>query len=257
MEVHPTAIVHSKAQLASGVKIGPYCIVGGNVQIGKDTILESHVVAEGWTKIGDRCHLFPFVSVGAAPQAVRYKGEPTRLTIGNDNQVREFVTINRGTPEGGGETLLGNKNLIMAYSHIAHDCRIGNQVIMANSSTLAGHIQVEDFAIVGGLVAIHQFARVGCYALIGGASGVPQDVPPYLIAAGNRAKLYGVNLVGLKRHNFPEATISALKLAYRILFRSHLTLNKAMDKVEKEVPGLPEVRHLLDFLKSSKRGVCR
>jgi UDP-N-acetylglucosamine acyltransferase len=257
LEIHPTAIVHAKAQLASGVKIGPYCIVGENVQIGKDTILESHVVAEGWTGIGDRCHLFPFVSVGAAPQAVRYKGEPTRLTIGNDNRVREFVTINRGTPEGGGETVLGNKNLIMAYSHIAHDCRIGNQVIMANSSTLGGHIQVEDFAIVGGLVAIHQFSRVGCYALIGGASGVPQDVPPYMIAAGNRVKLYGVNLVGLKRHNFPEATISALKLAYRILFRSHLTLNKAMEKVEKEVPGLPEVGHLLDFLKSSKRGVCR
>jgi UDP-N-acetylglucosamine acyltransferase len=257
LEFHPTAIVHAKAQLASGVKIGPYCIVGENVQIGKDTILESHVVAEGWTKIGDRCHLFPFVSVGAAPQAVRYKGEPTRLTVGSDNRIREFVTINRGTPEGGGETVLGNKNLIMAYSHIAHDCRIGNQVIMANSSTLAGHIQVEDFAIVGGLVAIHQFARVGCYALIGGASGVPQDVPPYMIAAGNRVKLYGVNLVGLKRHNFPEATISALKLAYRILFRSHLTLNKAMEKVEKEVPGLPEVGHLLDFLKSSKRGVCR
>ncbi len=257
MEFHPTAIVHAKAQLASGVKIGAYCIVGENVQIGKDTILESHVVAEGWTKIGDRCHLFPFVSVGAAPQAVRYKGEPTRLTIGNDNQVREFVTINRGTPEGGGETVLGNKNLIMAYSHIAHDCRIGNQVIMANNSTLAGHIQVEDFAIVGGLVAIHQLSRVGCYALIGGASAVPQDVPPYMIAAGNRVKLYGLNLIGLKRHNFPEATISALKLAYRILFRSHLTLNKAMEKVEKEVPGLPEVRHLLDFLKSSKRGVCR
>jgi UDP-N-acetylglucosamine acyltransferase len=257
LEAHPTAIVHSKAQVASGVKIGPYCIVGENVEIGKDTILESHVVAEGWTKIGDRCHLFPFVSVGAAPQAVRYRGEPTRLKIGNDNQIREFVTIHRGTVGGGGETLLGNQNFIMAYSHIAHDCRIGNEVIMANSSTLAGHILVEDFAIVGGLVAIHQFARVGCYALIGGASGVPQDVPPYMIAAGNRVKLYGVNLVGLKRHNFPEATISALKSAYRILFRSHLTLNKAMEKVEKEVPDLPEVRHLLDFLRNSKRGVCR
>lgn len=257
MEVHPTAIVHSRTQLASGVKIGPYCTVGENVQIGEDTILESHVVAEGWTKIGDRCHLFPFASVGAAPQALRYRGEPTRLSIGNDNQIREFVTIHRGTAGGGGETLLGDHNFIMAYSHIAHDCRIGNQVIMANSSTLAGHILVEDFAIVGGLVAIHQFARVGCYAIIGGASGVPQDVPPYMIAAGNRAKLYGVNLVGLKRHNFSEATISALKLAYRILFRSHLTLNKAIGKVEQEVPDLPEVRHLLDFLRNSKRGVSR
>jgi len=152
---------------------------------------------------------------------------------------------------------LGNSNFIMAYSHIAHDCKIGNQVIMANSSTLAGHILVEDFAIVGGLVAIHQFARVGCYSIIGGASGIPQDIPPYTIAAGNRARLYGLNLVGLKRHKFPEATVSALKQAYRILFRSHLTLHKAMDRVEKEIPDLPETRHLLEFLKNSKRGVCR
>lgn len=257
MEIHPTAIIHPKAEIGPGVKIGPYSIVGENVQIGKDTIFDSHVVAEGRTKIGERCHFFPFVSVGAAPQAIRYRDEPTRLTIGNDNRIREFVTINRGTVEGGGETVLGNSNFIMAYSHIAHDCKIGNQVIMANSSTLAGHILVEDFAIVGGLVAIHQFARVGCYSIIGGASGIPQDIPPYTIAAGNRARLYGLNLVGLKRHKFPEGTISALKQAYRILFRSHLTLQKAMDRVEKEVPDLPEVRHLLEFLKNSKRGTCR
>ena len=257
MEIHPAAIVHPKAQIGPGVKIGAYSIVGENVQIGKDTILDSHVVADGLTKIGERCHFFPFVSVGAAPQAIRYRGEPTRLTIGNDNLIREFVTINRGTVEGQGETVLGNNNFIMAYSHIAHDCKIGNQVIMANGSTLAGHILVEDFAIVGGLVAIHQFARVGCYSIIGGASGIPQDIPPYTIAAGNRARLYGLNLVGLKRHKFPEATVSALKQAYRILFRSHLTLHKAMDRVEKEVPDLPEIRHLLEFLKNSKRGVCR
>jgi UDP-N-acetylglucosamine acyltransferase len=257
LEIHPTAIIHPKAEIGPGVKIGPYSIVGENVQIGKDTIFDSHVVAEGRTKIGERCHFFPFVSVGAAPQAIRYRDEPTRLTIGNDNRIREFVTINRGTVEGGGETVLGNSNFIMAYSHIAHDCKIGNQVIMANSSTLAGHILVEDFAIVGGLVAIHQFARVGCYSIIGGASGIPQDIPPYTIAAGNRARLYGLNLVGLKRHKFPEGTISALKQAYRILFRSHLTLQKAMDRVEKEVPDLPEVRHLLEFLKNSKRGTCR
>jgi UDP-N-acetylglucosamine acyltransferase len=257
LDIHATAIVHPKAQIAPGVKIGPYCVVGENVQIGKDTILDSHVVADGWTAIGERCHLYPFVSVGAAPQAVRYRGEPTRLTIGNDNLIREFVTINRGTPEGGGETVLGTKNLIMAYSHIAHDCKIGDQVIMANNSTLAGHILVEDFAIVGGLVAIHQFVRVGCYVMIGGASGIPQDIPPYTIAAGNRAHLYGLNLVGLKRHKFSEETITALKQAYRILFRSHLILHKAMDRVEKEVTNLPEVRHLLEFLKGSKRGVCR
>ena len=257
MDIHPTAIVHPQARVGPGVKIGAYSLVGENVEIGKDTIVESHVVIEGWTQIGERCHLFPFVSVGAAPQAVRYRGEPTRLTVGHDNVIREFVTINRGTVEGGGETKVGNGNLIMAYSHIAHDCQIGNRVIMANSSTLAGHIYVEDFAIVGGLVAIHQFVRVGCYAIIGGASAVPQDVPPYMVAAGNRARLFGLNNIGLKRHNFSESTVAALKQAYRILFRSHLTLHKALDRVEKEVPELPEIRHLSDFLKKTKRGVCR
>lgn len=257
MDIHPTAIVHPQARVAPGIKIGAYSLVGENVEIGKDTILESHVVVEGWTQIGERCHLFPFVSVGAAPQAVRYRGEPTRLTVGHDNVIREFVTINRGTVEGGGETKVGNGNLIMAYSHIAHDCQIGNRVIMANSSTLAGHIYIEDFAIVGGLVAIHQFVRVGCYAIIGGASAVPQDVPPYMVAAGNRARLFGLNNIGLKRHNFSESTMAALKQAYRILFRSHLTLHKALDRVEKEVPELPEIRHLIDFLKKTKRGVCR
>ncbi len=257
MDIHPTAIVHPRAKVGLGVKIGAYSLIGENVQIGQDTALDSHVVVEGWTQLGERCHLFPFVSVGAAPQAIRYRGEATRVTIGHDNVIREFVTIHRGTVEGGGETVLGNGNFIMAYSHIAHDCKIGNQVIMANASTLAGHIHVEDFAIVGGLVAIHQFVQVGCYSIIGGASGVPQDVPPYMVAAGNRARLYGLNSIGLRRHKFPESTMAALKQAYRLLFRSHLTLHKAIDRVEKEVPELPEIRHLIDFLKKSKRGVSR
>jgi len=257
LEIHPTAIVHPKASIADGVKVGAYSLIGENARIGKDTVIESHVVVEGWSEIGQRCHLFPFVSIGAPPQHLRYRGEPTRVIIGDDNQIREFVTIHRATAGGGGETTLGHGNFIMAYSHIAHDCRVGNQVIMANASTLAGHIEVEDFAIVGGLVAIHQFVRVGCYAIIGGASAVPKDVPPYMCAAGNRAQLFGLNSVGLKRHRFPETTLSALKQAYRILFRSHLTLAKAMEKVQAEIPSLPEIKHLLDFLKSSKRGVCR
>lgn len=257
MDIHPTAIVHPRATIAPGVKIGAYSLIGENVRIGKDTVIDSHVVVEGWTEVGERCHLFPFVSIGTAPQHMRYRGEPTRVTIGNENVIREFVTIHRATVEGGGNTTLGHGNFIMAYSHIAHDCKVGNQVIMANASTLAGHIAVEDFAIVGGLVAIHQFVRVGCYAIIGGASGVPKDIPPYMCAAGNRAKLFGLNTVGLKRHRFSEATLFALKQAYRILFRSHLILNKAIEKVETDVPLLPEITHLLDFLKSSKRGVCR
>ncbi len=257
MDIHPTAIVHPRATIAPGVKIGAYSLIGENVRIGKDTVIDSHVVVEGWTEVGERCHLFPFVSIGTAPQHMRYRGEPTRVTLGNENVIREFVTIHRATVEGGGNTTLGHGNFIMAYSHIAHDCKVGNQVIMANASTLAGHIAVEDFAIVGGLVAIHQFVRVGCYAIIGGASGVPKDIPPYMCAAGNRAKLFGLNTVGLKRHRFSEATLFALKQAYRILFRSHLILNKAIEKVETDVPRLPEITHLLDFLKSSKRGVCR
>ncbi len=257
MDIHPSAIVHPGAKIAPGVKVGPYSVIGENVQIGQGTLLDSHVIVDGWTRIGERCHLFPFASVGAPPQAIRYRGEPTRLTIGNDNVIREFVTINRGTMEGGGETVLGDGNFIMAYSHIAHDCKIGNRVTMANASTLAGHIEVEDFAIVGGLAAIHQFVRVGCYSIIGGMSGVPQDVPPYTMAAGNRARLFGLNNVGLRRHRFSEPTLAALKQTYRILFRSHLTLQKALDRVEKEVPDLPEVRHFIDFLKKSKRGVSR
>ncbi len=257
MDIHPTAVVHPRATLASGVQIGAYSLIGENVRIGKDTRVESHVVVEGWTDVGERCHLFPFVAIGSAPQHMRYRGEPTRVTMGHENVIREFVTIHRATAEGGGVTSLGHGNFIMAYSHIAHDCKVGNQVIMANASTLAGHIEVEDFAIVGGLVAIHQFVRVGCYSIIGGASGIPKDIPPYMCAAGNRAKLFGLNTVGLKRHRFPEATVAALKQAYRILFRSHLTLSKAVEKVENEVPQMPEIRHLLDFLKTSKRGVCR
>ena len=257
MEIHPQAIVHPGAELGSGVKIGAFSTIGEHVRIGPGTFIGSHVVVDGWTEIGEKCRIFPFSSIGGDPQAIRYRGEPTRLTVGSGNVIREFVTINRGTPEGGGVTVVGNGNLVMAYSHIAHDCHIGNQVILANSSTLAGHITVEDYAIVGGVVAIHQFARVGCYAIIGGQSAIPQDIPPYMTASGNRAKLYGLNLVGLKRHGFSAATIGALKQAYRLLFRSHLPLRKAIETVRLEVPDLPEIRHLLEFLQNSKRGICR
>lgn len=257
MEIHPTAIVHPRAQIGAGVKIGAFSTIGEHVSIGNNTVIDTHVVVDGWTEVGENCRIFPFASIGTAPQAIRYRGEPTKLIMGSNNVIREFVTIHRATPEGGGTTVLGHGNFIMAYSHIAHDCKIGNQVIMANGSTLAGHILVEDFAIIGGLVAIHQFVRVGCYSIVGGASAAPQDIPPYTTASGNRAKLFGLNLVGLKRHRFSEATISALKQAYRIIFRSHLPLKKALERSEKEVPQIPEVIHFLEFLKNSKRGICR
>jgi UDP-N-acetylglucosamine acyltransferase len=257
LEIHPQAVVHPGAQIGPGVKIGAFTTIGEQVRIGKNTHIDSHVVVDGLTEIGEDCRIFPFVSVGTAPQALRYRGEPTRVTIGSGNVIREFVTINRGTPEGGGTTAVGNGNFIMAYSHIAHDCKIGNQVIMSNGATLAGHILVEDYAIIGGLVAVHQFVRVGCYAILGGASAAPQDIPPYTTASGNRAKLFGLNLVGLKRHHFPEATIGALKQAYRIIFRCHLPLRKAIERAEQEVSMSPEVTHFLEFLKTSKRGICR
>jgi UDP-N-acetylglucosamine acyltransferase len=257
LEIHPTARVHPAAAIAPGVRIGPFSVIGEQVCIGEGTEIESHVVVEGRTKIGEQCHIFPFAYIGAIPQAFRYRGEPTEVVIGHHNVIREYVTVHRGTADGRGKTVLGDHNFIMGYSHIAHDCQVGNHVVMANASTLAGHILVEDYAIIGGLVAIHQFVRVGCYAIIGGASGVPMDIPPYMRAAGNRAKLFGLNTVGLKRHSFPEETVRALKHAYKILFRSQLTSVKAIAKVEKEVPALPEIQHLLNFMRSSERGVCR
>lgn len=257
LEIHATALVHPGAVIAPGVRIGPFSSIGEHVSIGEGTQIESHVVVEGWTEIGEQCHIFPFVYIGAIPQALRYRGEPTQVIIGHHNVIREYVTIHRGTADGKGKTVLGDHNFIMGYSHIAHDCQVGNHVVMANASTLGGHILVEDHAIIGGLVAIHQFVRVGRYAIIGGASGVPMDIPPYMRAAGNRAKLFGLNTVGLKRHSFPEETVRALKQAYKILFRSHLTSGKAIAKVEKEVPDLPEIQHLLAFMRSSERGVCR
>jgi UDP-N-acetylglucosamine acyltransferase len=257
LEIHPQAIIHPRAQIGPGVKIGAFTTIGEHVRIGANTVIDSHVVVDGWTELGENCRISPFASIGAAPQAIRYRGEPTKLIMGSGNVIREFVTINRGTPEGGGLTVLGDGNFIMAYSHIAHDCKIGNQVIMANGSTLGGHILVEDFALIGGLVAIHQFVRVGRHSILGGASAAPQDIPPYTTASGNRAKLFGLNLVGLKRHHFPEATIGALKQAYRIIFRCHLPLRKAIERAEQEVPMSPEVTHFLEFLKTSKRGICR
>src|SRR4030043_259071 len=210
------------------------------------------------TRIGKQCHIFQFSSIGEAPQAFAYRGEKTYLLIGDQNIIRESVTLHRGTVPGGGKTLIGNNNYFMAYSHVAHDCQIGNQVVMANGATLGGHILIEDYAIIGGLVAVHQFCRIGPHAFIGGFSGVLQDVLPYMMAAGSRAKLYGLNTVGLKRHQFSEQTIKALKKAYRTIFRSGLTLEKAMKAVEEDnISLIPEVRHLLDFIQRSKRGISR
>ena len=256
--IHPVATVDPKAEIGEGVEIGPYTVVEKGVSIGEGTKIGPHVVIREGTHIGKRCQIFQFSSIGEAPQAFFYKGEKTSLFIGDQNIVREFVTLHRGTIKGGGKTVIGNDNFFMAYAHVAHDCQIGNQVVFSNGATLAGHIVVEDHAIIGGLSAIHQFCRVGTHALISGLTGVPLDIPPYMTAAGSRAKLYGLNAVGLKRHHFSEETMKALKKAYRIIFRSGLTLEKAMKTVnEDEISQTQEVQHLLQFIQRSKRGITR
>jgi len=256
--IHPTAIIDPMAEIGEEVEIGPYSVIERDVFIDEGTKIGPHVVIRHGTHIGKRCQISQFASIGEAPQFSGYKGEKTLLQIGDRNIIREFVTLHRGTVKGGGKTVIGNENFIMAYSHVAHDCQIGNQVVMANGATLAGHILIEDFAIIGGLSAIHQFCRVGAYAIIGGISGVLMDIPPYTKAQGDRAKLFGLNTVGLKRANFSEETLRALKKAYRIIFRSGLTLEKAIKQVgEDEIAQTPEVQHFLQFIQGSKRGISR
>jgi len=256
--IHPTAIVDPKAKIGEEVEIGPYSVIEKGVSIGEGTKIGSHVVIREGTQIGKQCQVFQFASIGEAPQFLGYKGEKTSLQMGDRNIIREFVTLHRGTPHGGGKTVIGNNNYFMAYCHVAHDCQIGNDVIMSNAATLAGHIVIEDRAIIGGIVAIHQFCRVGTYAILGGFSGVLLDIPPYTKAQGDRAKLFGLNTVGLKRANFSEETMKALKKAYRIIFRSGLRLEKAIKTVgEDEISHTPEVQHLLHFIQHSKRGIAR
>jgi len=255
--IHSTAIVHPRAKLAKDVEVGPFSIIGENVTIGKGTVVGPHAVIEGVTTIGQECKIFQFASIGAVPQSFKHKGEDTRVIIGDGNVIREFVTIHRGTPYGGGVTRVGNNNFIMAYSHIAHDCLLGDDVVMANAATLAGHIEIGDHSIIGGLTGIHQHVRIGSYAILGGATRVTMDIPPYVCAAGNRARLYGLNLVGLKRHGFSAETVRKLKRTYRIFFRSALSLKEAVAQVEKEDLGGEEVEYFINFIQNSKRGICR
>ncbi len=256
-EIHKTAIVHPRAEIADDVAIGPYAVIGENVKIGRGTKIGAHVVIEGWTEIGEDCTFFHMASVGTIPQDLKFSGEETWLKIGRGNTFREFVTLNRGTQAGGGATIIGDHNFLMAYAHVAHDCRIGNRVIMANAATLAGHIHIGDHAVIGGLVGVHQFVKIGAYVLVGGCSAVAQDIPPFMSAAGVHAKLYGLNLVGLKRHGFSPERIQNLKRAYRILFRSKLTLKEAIKKVQEELEMNLDIQELLKFLENSERGICR
>jgi len=256
--IHPTAVVDPKAEIDDDVEVGPYTIIEKGAIIGSGTRIRSHVFIGEGTRIGKKCQIFQFASVGEAPQALAYRGEKTYLILGDQNIVREYVTLNRGTAQGGGKTVIGHNSLFMAYSHVAHDCHLGNHVILANGATLAGHIMIEDHAIVGGLSAVHQFCQIGAHAMVSGLTGISQDVPPYMTAAGSRAKLYGLNTVGLKRFKFSEQAIRALRKAYRIIFRSGLTLENASKQVgEDEIAQLPEIQHLLQFIQQSKRGITR
>ena len=257
MNIHPTAVISPDATLAEGVEVGPYSIIGPDVHIGKNTLVGPHVVIENQTDIGESNRIAQFASIGGAPQDLKYRGEPTPVIIGNHNIIREYVTINRATIHDIGVTIIGDHNLLMAYCHVAHNCKLGDHVVMANAANLAGHIHVEDFAIIGGLTGVHQFTRIGAHCIIGGASAVTKDIPPFVMASGNFARLFGLNMIGLKRRGFAEETIAALKEAYRIIFRSSLLLTAAIRKVEQEVTDLPEIRQFIDFIRKSERGICR
>ncbi len=257
MSIHPTAIISPEATVGENVEIGPYSVIGPDVQIGKDTVVGPHVVMEGPTKIGNSCHIFQFASIGAPPQDLKFKGEKCPVIIGDNNTIREFVTIHRATSSDIGMTFIGDNNLLMAYCHVAHNCKLGNNIVMANAANLAGHIHVEDYVIIGGLSGVHQFTSIGCHAMISGASAVTQDVPPYVTVAGNHAKPYGLNIIGLKRRGFSEETVENLKKAYRIVFRSSLLLVDAAEKIKGEIKDSPEVDNFIEFIEKSERGVCR
>ena len=255
--IHPTAIIGPKTELGENVHVGPYTIIEGEVFIDSGTQIGAHVYIDRYTHIGKNCLISPFASIGTPPQDIKFKGEKTQVVIGDENDIREYVTINRGSSGGGGSTTIGNQNLIMAYCHVGHDCQLGNGIIMVNLSTLAGHVVLEDYSRLNALVAVQQFVRVGAYAMVGGKTGVLKDIPPYVNASGDRAKLFGLNTIGLKRHNFSDETIKALKKAYQIMIRSHLIRQEALDQVEKEVPAFPEVTRFLDFIRNSQQGITR
>ena len=255
--IHPSAAIAPEAQLGAHVEIGPYAVIGPHVTIGDRTWIGPHAVVEGRTTIGRDNRIFQFASVGAIPQDKKYRGEDSQLIIGDANSIREFATLHTGTAGGGMVTRIGNHNLLMNYSHVAHDCQIGDHVVLANGATLAGHVTIEDYVTVGGLVAIHQFTRIGESALLAGGAMVSQDVPPYCVATGDRAHLNGLNLIGLKRRGFTSEEMLLLKKAYRTLFAEGLPLKEAILRLREEYGSTPVVARLTAFLAESQRGVCR
>ena len=255
--IHPAAIVDSAARIGANVDVGPYSIIGPDVEIGDDTDIGPHVVIKGHTRIGRENRIFQFCSLGEMPQDKKYAGEPTRLEIGDRNTIREFCTFNLGTVQGGGVTSVGDDNWIMAYVHIAHDCHVANKTIFANGASLAGHVTVGDLVIFGGFTGVHQFCRIGAHVITAASSLVLQDVPPYLMVAGNTAQPYGIHVEGLKRRGFTSEAISELKRAYRTLYKSGLLLEEAKGKLAEQAKTQPDVQLMVDFLEASKRGIIR
>jgi UDP-N-acetylglucosamine acyltransferase len=254
--IHSTAIVHPKAEVASGCEIGPYCIIGEYVALGNNCKLHSHVVVDGHTRLGRDNEIFPFASIGKKTQDLKWKGGVTRLEIGERNVFREGVTIHSATDDGDA-TVVGSDNLLLTYVHIAHDCVLGNHIIMSGFAGLAGHVVVEDHAILGGYTAVHQFCRVGKLAMTGGCSRIPQDVPPFMIVEGNPAETRTINKIGLERNGVSNEAQTALRRAYKIIFREELSVPNALLKIEEELPPLPEVQHLVQFIRASERGITK
>ncbi|HET7623932.1 MAG TPA: acyl-ACP--UDP-N-acetylglucosamine O-acyltransferase [Verrucomicrobiae bacterium] len=255
ISIHPSAVIHPEARIGAGCKIGPYCVIGENVALGANCRLHSHVVVDGHTTLGADNEIFPFASIGLKTQDLKWKGGITRTEIGDHNTFREYVTIHSATGEGDA-TVIGSHNHILAYSHVAHDCKLGNHIIMSNAATLGGHVTVEDYAVIS-ISAVHQFCRVGKMSMIGGCSKVVQDVPPFMLADGNPAVTRTINKIGLDRNGISEEAQTALRQAYKILFREGLTISNALARIEKELPMLAEVEYLLQFVRASERGVSK
>ncbi|MDD5771258.1 MAG: acyl-ACP--UDP-N-acetylglucosamine O-acyltransferase [Candidatus Omnitrophica bacterium] len=256
MKIHPSAIVSPKADIGPNVTVGPYAVIGDNVKIGGDSAIGAHCLIEGNTSVGTSCQIFTGAVVGSRPQDLKFKGEDVFLEIGNNNIIREYCTINPGTGNGG-RTIIGDNNLLMAYSHIAHDCRLGCGCILANNSTLAGHVSIEDKAVIGGMVAIHQFVRVGMLSIIGGCSKVVQDIPPFSTCDGHPARVYGLNLVGLRRKGVSPQSIRQIDRAFKLIFNSGLSVKHAAEKVEEGLESTEEIKYLVNFIRNSKRGLTR
>ena len=256
-KIHPTAVVHRKARLAENVEIGAYSVIGKNVEIGAGTKVGAQVQISGWTEIGENNQILDCVSIGLPPQDSGYQGEETRLSIGSNNVIREYVSINRGTKEGNGVTVIGNNNLFMAYSHVAHDCSIGSNIVLANSVNMAGHVEIEDGAYIAGLVGIHQFVRIGYLSMIDTHSKVTKDIPPYMEAAGHPASIRGINWTGLLKEGYSGNIINEIESLYRILYKSDLNIGQAVAKIDREFKLSQNTAHFIKFLKNSSRGICR